>query len=395
MRKKFIKLALSFCSMVSIIIAAPTLYAQDSIKIGVPLPLTGIMAETGQHFLTGMQFAVFEANQKGGVLGKKIEIIAEDTKGEINTAGSVAEKLITKNEVFALVGGYGSTVDFGMLQSIKSYEPLFVHAGSSTVKLEETFGNLDWYFHIYIWDYHRQAAIAKFLASLKPQIKTVAMIYEDGLFGKTSYEYAQKYLKEYGLELVLAEPFKSGSADFSGILNKAKSVKPDILYWVAYTGDNIQIARQCKTLMFNPKLKIYVGSGSVATDFGDSGDKLCVLDIWAPKMKVDGLDSWIKNFNGYKPNYNVVMASAQGYTAMSVLLQSIEKAGKLNKKEVESKLGESSFWTPFGNVKFQPTNKARHNLMNENTMIMVQYQKTGEEVVYPSNFASSKVQLTD
>ena len=151
----------------------------EPLLIGVPLPLTGVTAVGGQVLLAGLKYAADEINAKGGVLARPIKLVVEDTKGEPNTAATVAAKLATVDKVYAFVGGFGSTADFAMLTGLRRYKPLFIHISSSSVKLEESFGKEDWYYHVFIWDYHRQRAAAAFLASLRPSVVDVL----DGALG--------------------------------------------------------------------------------------------------------------------------------------------------------------------------------------------------------------------
>ena len=123
------------------VLAAPIAIAQQApIKIGVPLPLTGALAGGGNQILWGIQYAAGEVNDSGGLFGRKIELMVEDTKGEPNTSAAIAAKLAAQDKVDAFVGGFGSTADFALLGALQRYEPIFVHAGSSSVRIEETFG---------------------------------------------------------------------------------------------------------------------------------------------------------------------------------------------------------------------------------------------------------------
>lgn len=364
---------------------------QEPIKIGVPLPLTGGLSETGQRILGGIQYCVDEYNAKGGVLGRQVEIVVEDTASDINTASQVAEKLITSDKVFAMVGGYGSTVDYGMMQNIAVYEPLFIHTGSTTVKLEQDFGAEDWYYHLYIWDYHRQSAFAKAITSLT-DYKNVAILYEDGNFGATSYEYAKKYLPQYGLNIVMAESFSSGSADFSGMLNKVKDIPGgvDVIWMIGYANDNISIPRQAQELDIPYKLFTFVGLGNVREDFGEYGNNLCYLDAWSAQSNVEGLSDFV---NGYESatGQTCVSTTAQGYASMEMMLEAIKIAGKVDKQAVMDALNSSTFDTPFGSWPWSSTEIAKHNYLTEDNMVLIQYQGDKEVVVYPESLASGKI----
>jgi branched-chain amino acid transport system substrate-binding protein len=369
--------------------------ATEPIKIGVPLPLTGGTADSGQRLLDGIKYATQVANENGGVLGRQIELVIEDTKGEVNTATEVAEKLITQDKVFALVGGYGSTTDYGMLQGIQSYEPLFVHVGSSTVKLEEDFGEKDWYFHYFIWDYHRQGTLVKALSSLNPVPKTIAMMYEDGNYGTTSYNYLQQYLENSGIKLVLAESFKTGSADFSGLLNKVKAANADVVYLVGYTNDNISIVTQMAELEVPYDLYVFVGQGNLPEDFGDHANGLVFIDTWSRSSDLEGLSEWLEGMSKFLDGKPPVSTHAQAYAAAEILYKSINIAGELDKQKVIDVMGSTEFWTPHGNLKYSRSNKSLHQMLSEDSMVLVQFQEDGgiikEVVTYPPAIKSGDI----
>jgi branched-chain amino acid transport system substrate-binding protein len=87
--------------------------AQDTIKIGAVLPLSkAAFAQAGEEQRRGLLMALEEINQAGGVLGKKVELIIEDDTGEPSVGIAAAEKLLTRDKVVALIGGYSSTITF-------------------------------------------------------------------------------------------------------------------------------------------------------------------------------------------------------------------------------------------------------------------------------------------
>ncbi len=372
---------------------SPAAMAQGAppLKIGVPLPLTGPLAGGGTQILWGIQYAADEANATGGVLGRKIELVTEDTKGEPNTSAAIAAKLGGQEKVDAFVGGFGSTADFALLSALQRYETIFIHPGSSSVRLEESFGKLPWYFHVYIWDYHRQKAAVNFFKSV-PGLKTVAIAYEDKLYGTDGSKFTQQYAKEAGLEVVMNEPFRAGTPDFSPILNRVKTLDPDVLFVIGYSGDNIQVARQSEQLGIKPKLIVTQGAGEKRSDFGAAGDGVVVLDLWSSKQKTPGLDAWVKKANAAK-GAEVVSTAVQGYAAMKTLIDAAKAAGKWDRAAIIAKLGEETFDTPYGKVKYAPSDMGgQHQLITEKTMIAVQYGKgDGFDVVWPSDKADAKL----
>lgn len=371
--------------------AVATAQGAPPLRIGVPLPLTGPLAGGGTQILWGIQYAAEEANAAGGVLGRKIELLTEDTKGEPNTSAAIAAKLGGQEKVDAIVGGFGSTADFALLSALKRYETIFIHPGSSSVRLEESFGKLPWYFHVYIWDYHRQKAAVNFFKSV-PGLKTIAIAYEDKLYGTDGSKFTQQYAKEAGLQVVMNEPFRAGTPDFSPILNRVKTLNPDVLFVIGYSGDNIQIARQAEQLGIKPKLLVTQGAGEKRSDFGTAGDGVIVLDLWSSKQKTPGLAEWVKKANAARGG-EVVSTAVQGYAAMKTLIDAAKAAGKWDRSAIIAKLGEMTFDTPYGPVKYAPSDMGGlHQLITEKTMIAVQYGKGDSfDVVWPAEKADAKL----
>jgi branched-chain amino acid transport system substrate-binding protein len=364
---------------------------QPPIRIGVPLPLTGPLAGGGNQILWGVQYAADEVNEAGGLFGRKIELIVEDTKGEPNTSASIAAKLATQDKVDAFVGGFGSTSDFALLSALQRYEPIFVHPGSSSVRLEETFGKNDWYYHVYIWDYHRQKAAVNFFKSI-PGIKTLAIAYEDKLYGTDGSKFTQQYAKEAGLDVVMNEPFRAGTPDFSPILNRAKGLDPDVLFVIGYSGDNLQVARQAVQLGIKPKLLVTQGAGEKRSDFGPAGDNVVVVDLWSSKQQTPGLAEWVKKAEA-KRGGEVVSSAVQGYVAMQTLTDAVKAAGSWDRAKILANLGSMTFDTPYGKVAYTPSEMGgKHQLITDKSMIAVQYQPGGgQEVIWPPEKAAAKI----
>ncbi|HYG84816.1 MAG TPA: ABC transporter substrate-binding protein [Azospirillum sp.] len=371
--------------------AVPAMAQQPPIKIGVPLPLTGALAGGGNQILWGIQYAAGEVNDAGGLFGRKIELIVEDTKGEPNTSATVAAKLATQDKVDAFVGGFGSTSDYALLNALQRFEPIFMHAGSSSVRLEEAFGKNDWYYHIYIWDYHRQKAAVNFFKSV-PGAKTLAIAYEDKLYGTDGSKFTQQYAKEAGLEVVMNEPFRAGTPDFAPILNRVKGLDPDILFIIGYSGDNLQIARQAGQLGIKPKLLVTQGAGEKRSDYGPAGDNVVVIDLWSAKQSTPGLADWVKKAEA-KRGGEIVSSAVQGYVAMQTLIDAAKAAGAWDRGKILAGLASTTFDTPYGKVAYTASEMGgKHQLITDKSMIAVQYKPDGgQEVVWPADKAAGKI----
>src|SRR5262245_57633362 len=94
----------------------------QTIKIGVNEPLTGAFAASGTYVVNGAKIAADEINAKGGILGKKIELVIEDNKSNPTEAAAVAEKLITSDKVPVLMGAWGSRLTLAVMPKLIEYQ---------------------------------------------------------------------------------------------------------------------------------------------------------------------------------------------------------------------------------------------------------------------------------
>src|SRR4249919_4373681 len=106
--------------------------AQETIKVGVIQPLTGAFAASGNYVANGAKIAADEINAKGGILGKKLELVIEDNKSNPTEAAAVAEKLITSDKVPVIMGAWGSSLTLAVMPKLMEYEvPMVVETSSS------------------------------------------------------------------------------------------------------------------------------------------------------------------------------------------------------------------------------------------------------------------------
>ncbi|MGA2956591.1 MAG: ABC transporter substrate-binding protein, partial [Thermodesulfobacteriota bacterium] len=191
--------------------------AQDTMKIGVILPLTGSNAVIGQEEKRGIDMAIEKINAAGGALKKKVELIIEDNRGDPTVIVSAAEKLISRDKVVALTGGYSSVESLAFLAAMKKYEPVSVWQGGGAVKMDQMYGKERWFFMLHPRSPDYQRNVADFLNGIQPRPNRIAIAYEDTSYGVDHSKVAKGYLTELGFELVTFEPFKSGSLDFSAL----------------------------------------------------------------------------------------------------------------------------------------------------------------------------------
>jgi len=381
------------CVLLTPRLAITPAIAQETIKIGAVLPLSkAAFAEAGEEQRRGLLMALEEINQAGGVLGKKVELIIEDDTGEPSVGIAACEKLLTRDKVVALIGGYSSTITFAQMNAIQRLEPFVAWVGASSTNVEHNFGPKRWFFHYHPWDYDRQSTVRDFLLSISPRPKTMAIAYEDGIYGTTSRDYAVKYLKERGFEIVFDERFKSGSPDFTPMLTKIKMVNPDIFYWVAYAGDTTLIMKQAKEIDFNPKLflSVAINFPQYKESLGATGDYVAGVDVWIPGMKLPAAVKWMERFKKAYPGRTPEYWAPLAYTNLMTVVEAIRRAGSTDKEKLIAAMEKTDYDSPLGKITFKKSEEGGlHQAIDE--LIITQWQKGVSYVVYPANKATGQL----
>ncbi len=377
----------------TVLLCAAPAPAQETIKIGAVLPLSkASFAQAGEEQRRGLLMALEEINQAGGVLGKKVELIVEDDTGEPSVGIAAAEKLLTRDKVVALIGGYSSTITYAQMNAIQRLEPFVAWAGASSTKVEHEFGPKKWFFHYHPWDYHRQSTIRDFLVSLSPRPKAIAIAYEDGIYGTTSRDYAVKYLKEKGFSIVFDERFKSGSSDFTPMLTKIKKTNPDVFYWVAYAGDTTLLMKQAKELDFNPKLflSVAINFPQYKASLGATGDYVAGVDVWIPGMKLPETVKWMEKFNKAYPGRTPEYWAPLAYSNLMTVVEAIKRAGSTDKEKLIAAMEKTDYNSPMGKMTFKKSEEGGlHQAIDE--QIITQWQSGVSYVVYPPSNATGKL----
>jgi branched-chain amino acid transport system substrate-binding protein len=383
--------------------ARPAGAADEEIRLGAVWGLTGPTAGVSQEGRRGMEMAQELLNRKG-VLGKKVRVIFEDDKADPAVGVSATEKLVTQDKIFAFVGGVGSTVCSAMLGALQKYNPKPITAltGCGATSIEERFGKDRSNFFVHPWEYHYHPPMRDFLLKLNPKPQTVFIAHEDRLYGSSHAKVAEELFKEAGFKVLARESFKSGAPDLTPLLTRAKSMNPDVFYWIAYGADAVLITKQGKELGFAPKLyasTVQLGTQEYRDAVGtENAESFVGITVWEPIAKfpaskqwpdlLPSTQDWVKDYTArYKrePHYYSVMP----YVTMIALAKAIEAAGSLDRDKVIAAMEKIDTMTPMGPLKFAPSKFAVNHGFKQ--MMIFQWQKGEKALVFPSDLATAPV----
>ena len=255
--------------------------AQSTIKIGMVQPLTGAFAAAGTDVVNGAKIAVDEINAKGGVIGKKLELIIEDTKSNPTEAASVTEKLVVRDKVPVLMGASASTATLAVMPKLMEYKlPMLVETSSSS-KIT-TAGN-PYIFRIAPPSEVEAAVFAKIVNKIG--IKKADFLVVNNDWGRGTADEFTKVLKEKGISVGLVERMDQGAQDMNAQLAKLKGSGADTLFVTTAVEQLSLVLKQAAALGLNVRIITTGGSQNpdqLITNVGKAADGSWHLAFFRP-----------------------------------------------------------------------------------------------------------------
>jgi len=363
--------------------------AAENVKVGIVLPLTGAQAKFGEIEKRSFEMAAEEINAAGGIKGSKLELLFEDDTGKPDVGRAATEKLISRDKVTVLTGGYSSAVTQAATAVAQQFKvPFLVTTGSADEITEKG------YEYIFRINPTSSEYFDPFETLIQKAggIKTMALLYENTQFGQSSAKDVEGAAKSAGIQVVVKEGYQAGAIDFKPILSKVKGAKPDIIYMVSYVMDAALLMAQCKELDINPKMFAGGGAGFTLPEFQQkaaaAADLVYSATLWSEDVPYKGAKEY---FNKFKKKYNseTEYHGAEAYGSMYVVADALKRAKSFSPNDIRDALAATDMMTAFGPVKFISYGKKKQQNKLPNTFV-VQWQNGKMETVWPEAFAKKK-----
>jgi branched-chain amino acid transport system substrate-binding protein len=374
-------------AVVAILIAAATLFITTStttgepVKIGFIAPLTGSLAEHGLDMKQAAMLAVEEINSKGGILGRKIELIIEDTACKADLAVSAVQKMITQDNVYAVVGEYCSTVTLAVQPLIMENKKLLLVPVSVATKITE-----QGYKHTFRTAANQLMQTTQHAdwvaANLKP--KTAGLLGVNDDYGREGLKIWGSRIREKGVTIVAEEYFDVGSIDFTPQLSKIKAANPDVIFVVANIRDAANILKQAHEIGLNKQFSML--GGVTSEEFlqlaGKDAIGLVHVSYFEPTSKRPSAQEFVQKFV-QKWNRMPAMYAAGVWDAFLTLKYGVEKAGSWDVDKVAEAIKAINFEGAQGQIYFDGKGQA------QTKVLLVQVQmvsgKLKRVILYPES----------
>ena len=374
--------------------------AGNSITIGVILPTTGREGKPGTYQKEGIELAIKQINDKGGLSlkGKKYQIkeVFYDDSSDSAKSASLTERAMSSDNATAVLGGYSTAL--GEAQSVMAdrYQTPWLTPGAGATSI---------FSHGYKYTFGSLSPVAligtttmEFLGNLVDQGKLkkglkIALVVENTDHGIDYVNGVQGWISKHPgyFSVVFNEKFELGGTDFSSLLLKVKTAKADIFLSDAHLQDYITMQRQYLQSGMHHQIVSYGArgpEGDARKALGD-GVNYIIAGIWwsdlLPYPQVKQFISDYKAFTGHAPDS---WYAAPAYDGMRILAQAIEKAGSPDKKAIRDALSKAELKEsilPGGKLNFGANGQCGY------PFVIVQNKPAGKvDIVYPKDAATGQ-----
>lgn len=372
----------------AILLPGPQVEAQQPIRIGASLSLTGKeYSLQGNYCREGYLLCQKHVNQQAGVLGRQIEVLIYDDASDGKRAAGNYEKLISEDKVDAVLGPYGSGITEAVADVVEKHRMLMIAptAGSSA-----------------IWEKGRKylimmlspvESVPEGLLDLAARngLRRLAVIKLEGLVANAASKGASEFATKKGLEVVFAESYPNGTSHFADILNRVKAAAPEVLIAASVRlEDLVAINRQMREVDLNVKMFSSVPYGLLPDYYqqvGKDAEFVYSGSFWEINLGYPGNREFV---TAYEKEFKRApsVQSAASYAGCRLLVEVIGATGSLDSDKLRGALMAFRTKTVLGDFAiddrgFQIAHKA----------VTIQWQDGNKTIVWPDEVASAKARF--
>ena len=361
--------------------------SNQPVRIGVITSLTGSNTAFGQAHKAGYTLAAADINARGGVDGRKLEIVYFDDQSKPDRAVQGVSKLVDEDHVSVLLGAYSSESTFAMVPVVTARQvPLIVPTAVADNIMK---ANSPWVFRICAGSGDYARATLDFLKN-NGSPKTVAIVYENTNFGQASGKSMVEAAQSNGFQVIAQEVYQAKSPGYQPLLKRVKDRNPDVVYFASYLLDANALMRQAAEVQLTPAYFTSAGTGFAAAEFptekgaGKFANYTFSVAQWLPTAKWPGSEEFNDKYyrlTGAHPAYH----AAEAYAALLVAADAVARSRDDSAAAIRDALRATDLSnTVFGPIKFND------NGQNAHPLLVTQVQDQKYRVVWPADVAETK-----
>jgi branched-chain amino acid transport system substrate-binding protein len=385
--------------------------AQPPIKIGFGMALTGGLAAGGKQALVTYQLWAEEVNARGGLLGRKVELVFYDDQSSPAAVPAIYSKLLDVDKVDIVLSGYGTVPTAAAMPTIMQRKKVFLSLFALAANDQFTY---DRYFQLQPNGPNAKVEFSKgyfeLAAALNPKPQTVALVGADAEFSVLALEGARENAKKHGFRVVYDRTYPPSTVEFGTIIRSIKATNPDLVFIASYPPDSAGIIRSVHEVKLGARM---LGGGMIGLQFsalktqlGPLLNNIVCYDLYAPEatMKFPGVEQFLVRYRERASAAGVdplgLYIPPYAYAEMQILEAAINATKSVDDGKLADHMRTATFDTVAGKIKF-----GAHGEWSEPRLLLVQYRdvqgsdveqfkQTGKAVIlYPPQYKSADLQV--
>jgi branched-chain amino acid transport system substrate-binding protein len=377
---------------------------QAPVRIGMSMPQTGTLGAGGQAALLALRMWVDETNQKGGLLGRKIDFIVYDDQGNPANTPGIYTKLLDVDRVDLLIAPYATVPTAPIMPLVKERGLLLMGNFSFQVNAKVQH---DMWFNNSPWNDARSWSEGFMRAGQKAGAKTIAFLAADQEFAQNLANGARDLAKKSNVKFVYDQNYPPATTDFSSLIRGIRAAKPEIVYVMSYPNDSVAIVRAVNEIGVGSQVQIF-GGGMVGLQFtpimtslGGLLNGIINYNSYVPGMKYPGIEDFLARYakraaeakvdplGFYLPPFN--------YAIGQILEQAINATKSFEHKTLAAWLRKSEVKTIVGPIRWDKNGEwANPRVVQAQFRGVVdkdleQFRKPGKQVViFPDEYKTGE-----
>ncbi|MBI4269414.1 MAG: amino acid ABC transporter substrate-binding protein [Candidatus Rokubacteria bacterium] len=389
-------LAVAFLAAVAPAVA-PGAEAQPPLRIGTSISRSGAYAELSQTLHRGYGLCVKHTNERGGVLGRKLELVVDDDQSLAPRAVMIYEKLIAEEKVDAVLGPFSSPLTEAVADVVERHRmPMLATAAATTSIFRK--GRRFVFMLVSPAEIYLEGLVDM---AAQRGLRSIAILYEDTLLPRTIARATAELAKKRGITVVLVESYARDMTNFTALLTKVRALNPDVLATPGYFNDAVAIVQQLKTLDVNPRMFAVTSGGDLlkfSEILGRSAEFVYGSAHWQPELvtlragglvpiarQYPGAREFVETYRKEFPGADLSYQTAQGYGGCQVFVEAVKRAGTLDRERLRDAILKLDVNTAFGTFKVDAD-----GVQIGHKMLMYQWQDGKKVIVWPGEIAPSK-----
>ena len=279
---------------------ARLLAQQRPVKIGMGIAQTGPLAASGKAALVALGMWVEDVNARGGLLDRRVELIAYDDQGSAAATPGLYAKLLDVDRVDLLIAPYGTVPTAPLMGMVKSRGKLLM--GNFSFQVNHVVKH-DMWFNNAPWNDANSWSVGFFRIGQSQGARNVAFLAADNEFAQSLANGAREFARQLGLKMLYDQSYPPGTTDFSSMIRAIRAARPDMVFVMSYPAESVLIVRAVGEIGVGPSVKI-LGGGMVGLQYtpimeslGSALNGILNYNTYVPGAQYEGIDQFFSRYS--------------------------------------------------------------------------------------------------